>query len=189
MTVVFLFLAAVCVPVSVEATGGMVIQGLPMTDGPAVFWEFRAGVDVAENWNVFTSVLRWELSNFNPTPAYIDFSDGFLSQWQYSIFNKYSESHSGLQLGVRRCLGSFSLELAAGAVDRTARFTLTGGDCPIDLKSEDRRFLGSLGFVVPTGEYGLFNLGVRTEDLNDWFFTAGAGLTLSSDTFAGTGGK
>ena len=53
----------------------------------------------------------------------------------------------------------------------------------------ENRFLGSLGIVIPAGDHGLLNLGVKTEDFDQWFLSAGAGLTISSDNFAGTGGE
>ncbi|MCD4706207.1 MAG: hypothetical protein K8S62_00535 [Candidatus Sabulitectum sp.] len=187
MISVFLLLASVCTPFSVEAIGGMVVPGIPETDGPAVFCEFRAGIDVAENWTVFAAVPFWKLSNFNPSsnpPEFVEYE-------QYNWYKNYSESRIGYQLGVRRCMGIFSLEAAAGPVKRTAEFALSGADYDgyEDTRNQETRFLGSLGIIIPTGTYSLFNLAVRTEDFSDWFFTAGAGLTLSSDTFTGTGGE
>lgn len=110
---------------------------------------------------------------------------------EYNWHQNYSESRLGYQFGAERCMGPFSLEAAAGVVKRTAKYSLAGTDVNGygDSEYNESLFLGSLGIVIPTGNYGLFNLGLRTEDFNQWFFSIGAGLTVSSDTFTGAGGE
>ena len=187
-------MASVCVPVSVDALGGMVVPGIPETDGPSVFWEFRVGVGVAENWTVFVSLPFWKISNFHPTsipPEFVEDEQYPEFNWKYDWFTEYSDSRIGYQFGVGRCLGPFSVEAAAGVVKRTSQYTMSGVDVDGYGENEyhENRFLGSLGIVIPTGRNGVFNLGVKTEDFNHWFFSAGAGLTISLDDFTGTGGE
>ncbi|MCK5842368.1 MAG: hypothetical protein KAH31_09385 [Candidatus Sabulitectum sp.] len=187
MAAVLIYLTALCSTFTVEAIGGLVVPGTPQTHGPAVFCEFRAGIDVSENWTVFAAIPFWKLSNFNPSST----PPEFYEYEEYNWFENYSESRLGYQIGAERCMGPFSLEAAAGVVKRTAEYSMAGADvdgCG-DTEYNESLFLGSLGIVIPTGNYGLFNLGLRTEDFDHWFFSIGAGLTVSSDTFTGTGGE
>ena len=187
MTAVLIYLTALCSTFSVEAFGGLVVPGIPETHGPAVFCEFRAGIDVSENWTVFAAVPFWKLSNFNPSSS----PPELFEYVEYNWHQNYSESRLGYQIGAERCMGPFSLEAAAGVVKRTAEYSLAGSDVDGygDTEYNESLFLGSLGIAIPTGDYGLFNLGVRTEDFSHWFLSVGAGLTVSSDTFTSTGGE
>ncbi len=187
MTAVLLYLTALCSTFTVEAFGGLVAPGIPETHGLAVFCEFRTGIDVSENWTVFAAVPFWKLSNFNPSSTPLEFSE----YEEYNWFENYSESRLGYQIGAERCMGPFSLEAAAGLVNRTAEYHMEGLDTDDYGCSEysERLFLGSAGIVIPTGDHGLLNLSVRTESFSHWFFSVGAGLTVSSVTFTRTEGE
>ncbi len=187
MAAVLICLTVLSSTFKVEAFGGLVAPGVPETHGPAVFCEFRAGIDVSENWAVFAAVPFWKLSNFNPSST----PPEFFEYEEYNWFENYSESRLGYQIGAERCMGPFSLEAAAGVVKRTAEYSMARIDVDGygDAEENESLFLGSLGIVIPTGDYGLFNVGLRTEDFNHWYFSVGAGLTVSSDTFTRTGGE
>lgn len=166
------------IPISVEAVGGLITPGLPYTDSPALFCEFRFGAEVVEDWLVFVGVPFWSLSNFHPTSN----PPELFEYMEYNWYEDYSESRLGVQLGVRRPIGIFALELAGGIVNGSAKYKASGlgKDCYGEEHLErDGKFLGSFNFVVPTGSNGLFSLGAKTEGFSEWYFTAGAGLTFS----------
>ena len=171
------------IPVSLEAVGGLITPGLPYTDSPALFCEFRFGAEVVEDWLVFVGVPFWSLSNFHPTSDPPEFYDDMGYHYmEYNWYEDYSESRLGVQLGVRRPIGNFALELAGGIVNGSAKYKMSGvgKDCYGEEHLErDGEFLGSFNFVIPTGNNGLFSIGTKTEGFSDWYFTAGAGLTFS----------
>lgn len=178
MVVIFLYLATVCTTFGVEAIGGIVVPGIPETHGPAVFCEFRASVAITENWSIFASAPLWKLTNFDPSTNSPDFD---FAGNDYEYMYNYSECRRGIQMGVRRKLGPVSLETAAGIVKRKANYTLAGADvdgCG-DVEYVNNQFLCSIGIVIPTGDFGQYNLAVRATDFRDWFVTAGAGLRIS----------
>ena len=168
---------AICSTFSLEATGGLALPGLPVTGGPAVYCEFKGRITVTENWSVFASVPFWKLSNFDPSSYPPELSE----QFQYSGLWNYSECRRALQIGVGRRVGPISLETAVGIVKRRASYSIAGPDtdgCG-EMEYNDNHFLGSLGIVIPTGDFAHYNLGLRIEDFSDWFVTAGAGLNFS----------
>ena len=166
------------IPISIEAVGGLITPGLPYTDSPALFCEFRFGAEVAEDWLVFVGVPFWSLSNFHPTSNPPEFQD----YMEYNWYEDYSESRLGVQLGVRRPIGNFALELAGGIVNGSAKYKMSGvgkSSYGEEQFERDGKFLGSFNFVIPTGSNALFSLGTKTEGFSEWYFTAGAGLTFS----------
>lgn len=173
-----LLVVVTSIPISVEALGGLVTPGLPTTDSPALFCEFRFGAEIAEDWLVFAAVPFWSLSNFHPTSKPPD----FFEYTEYNWFKSYSESRLGIQLGTRRSMGHFALEIAAGVIKGTAKYKMDGVDDYGDIEEErEDKFLGSFNFVIPTGNYSLFSIGAKTEGFDDWYFTVGAGLTFSTE--------
>ncbi len=111
MVAAFLYLATVSTTFGVEAIGGIVAPGIPETNGPAVFCEFRACIGLSEDWTVFAAVPFWKLSNFNPSST----PSEFFEYMEYNWYQNYSESRLGYQIG-------------AGLTVSTGTFTGTGGE-------------------------------------------------------------
>jgi hypothetical protein len=166
---------------SLEAAGGMVLPGSPESDTPALDLDLRLTTCVAPGWNAFISASFWKVGNFHPTDGIPDFT-GIDPVFGYDVFEEYSDSHNGFQLGMARELGPVSLEMGGGTFSRKVMTYLSNYDVdarPGEETAKDSGLLASFAVGIPAGDHGILRLGTRTEGFEDWFMTVSAGIAIT----------